>query len=215
MCVCHVCWITKHDTGTFQKEGKDFPGTGNLAQDAAGVNSLCSCIKMSRTFQRTVIWSQLGGYSIYVRKSGSHIEQCQTLTVMEKHQHITSCVHPSNISNFYLRPCLPELPHTLLIAGWFTAHRTSPLICPLVKLPTQQLPASLQHEHFWTCTNISTNLFPHGLMQKRVPGSNREISCISCISIPHFPLFSNVVYTRHMHYKIQLQLLRTGFHDKR
>lgn len=75
-------------SGTFQKEGKDFPGTGNLAQDndAAGVNSLCSSSKMSCLFQRTAIWSQLGGgYSIYVQKSGSHVEQCRTLTAMEKH----------------------------------------------------------------------------------------------------------------------------------
>lgn len=54
--MCHV-------SGTFQKEGKDFPGKGNLARDnyTSGINSLCSCSKMSRLFQRMAIWSQLGG----------------------------------------------------------------------------------------------------------------------------------------------------------
>lgn len=185
VCVCDVC-VMCHVSGTFQKEGKDFPGTGNLAQDndAAGVNSLCSSSKIC-LFQRTAIWSQLGGIFYSRPKNLGHTVSdlnCDGKTAVS---HLL-CT-PQISATFPLRPCLPELPHTPLIAGWFTAHRTSPLICPLVKPPTH---AAHQYFAAWKFVTMQKHLhqfISSWTQAKSVPG--RGICCITWISVHVFFFF--------------------------
>lgn len=169
VCACHVCWIPKHDSGTFQREGKDFSGRGNLAQDkhAAGVTAYVPLLKCP--FHSKGCWFDLNWGRIFCSSTNTWVTSREMSKIncdggKKKNLHILVCT-PLNISNFLLQPCLPELPHVPLIAGWFTAHRTSPLICPLVKPPTQQPTATVQNQHLWTRRSISTHVFPRGHMQ--------------------------------------------------
>lgn len=75
---------------------------------------------------------------------------------------ISFCAPPLKISlTFICQPCLPEPPHTPLIAGWFTQHtRQAHSSVFWLKPPTLQPTATVQQQHLWARTNSFTDLFP-------------------------------------------------------
>lgn len=73
LCMYVSCVVTpKHNLGTFQKEGKDFPSTGNVAQDKhPGLKALVPLLKFSVLFQRMFNWSRKRERdSVHVQTSG-------------------------------------------------------------------------------------------------------------------------------------------------
>lgn len=149
VCVCITCAFSwaRHGSGTFQGEGKDFPGSGNLAQDKyAG--------EAARIFLLEFQFRSWGCYNWVTPKTNSNrggvsgIFVCALLRYNYRLPTLSTRA-PTCTTNSLLIHCTQDKPTHLSSAQ--STHTAAH--------------AAAQHQHLWAGRNSAADLFPRRHMQ--------------------------------------------------